>query len=578
MPRYILLFLLLYLNMPSLIAVEKPDTAQVSLKIIETTDVHGNFFPYDFINRRPWDSSLAQVAAYVGAQREAMGDDNLILVDNGDILQGQPTVYFYNFIDTASTHIAAKMMNYMKYDAAAIGNHDIETGHAVYDRWIAQCGFPVLGANVIDTATGEPYLTPYNVVSRNGVKIAILGMITPAVPSWLPETLWSGLRFDDMEETARRWIPIIKEREDPDFIIGVFHSGSESRVSASGVEEDASLRIAQEVPGFDIVFMGHDHRRYCQAVKNVEGKEVHVINAASNAGAVGEVEINLQLVDGKIVSSKLTSRLVDMKGYEPTADFNEYFAADREKVTDIVSKKIGYCDRTITTADAYFGSSAFMDFIHQLQLKLSGADLSFAAPLSFNAKIKEGNIYMSDMFNLYKYENMLYVMELSGREIKDYLEMSYDLWINTISSADEQLMKLETTNRGRLRFENPTYNFDSAAGIIYTVDVTKVKGSRITIVSMAGGAPFDQEKMYRVAINSYRGNGGGGLLTDGAGIPAEQLSNRIKWSTDIDLRYYLMKEIELAGTISPRPLNQWRFVPEEIAAPAVARSRALLFR
>lgn len=109
------------------------------------------------------------------------------MVDNGDILQGQPTAYYYNFIDTVSTHVVAEIQNFMGYAVGNMGNHDVETGHAVYDRWIKQCKFPVLGANIVDNATGKPYLKPYEIINRDGVKIAILGMITPAIPSWLPE-------------------------------------------------------------------------------------------------------------------------------------------------------------------------------------------------------------------------------------------------------------------------------------------------------------------------------------------------------------------------------------------------------
>ena len=135
------------------------DERTVNLKIVATTDVHGNFFAYDFIAQKPWDGSLARVAAYVDSLRKAAGDESVILLDNGDILQGQPTVYYYNFIDTASPHIADEIYRYMRYDAASIGNHDVETGHDVYDRWIKEAGIPVLGANVMDTSTGKPYLS-----------------------------------------------------------------------------------------------------------------------------------------------------------------------------------------------------------------------------------------------------------------------------------------------------------------------------------------------------------------------------------------------------------------------------------
>ena len=142
----------------------------VKLKIVETSDVHGNFYPYDFIRRQPASGSLARVQAFVRQERQRYGD-NLILLDNGDILQGQPSAYYYNYMDTVSPHLTAEMQNYMDYDAGTVGNHDIETGRAVFDRWAADCRFPVLGANVIDRSTGRPHFKPYVMLEREGVRI-----------------------------------------------------------------------------------------------------------------------------------------------------------------------------------------------------------------------------------------------------------------------------------------------------------------------------------------------------------------------------------------------------------------------
>lgn len=182
---------------------------EVTLRLIETSDVHGCYFPYDFIGRRPVKGSLAQVSSFVNEQRKVHGD-NLILMDNGDILQGQPIAYYYNFMDTVSVHVCADILNFMRYDVGNMGNHDVEAGPSVYNRWVKQCDFPVLGANIIEKATGRPYLKPYEVIERDGVKVVVLGMITPAVPSWLPEQLWPGLHFEDMETCAAKWVRTIR--------------------------------------------------------------------------------------------------------------------------------------------------------------------------------------------------------------------------------------------------------------------------------------------------------------------------------------------------------------------------------
>ncbi|WP_302260160.1 bifunctional UDP-sugar hydrolase/5'-nucleotidase [uncultured Bacteroides sp.] len=570
----LLICLMTLLGLGSLSAVHASQDGEVTLKLIETSDVHGCYFPYDFIRNKPMKGSLARVSSYVKEQREKY--ENVILMDNGDILQGQPVAYYYNYMDTISEHVCAAMLNYMKYDVGTMGNHDVETGHAVYDRWVRQCNFPVLGANIVDNKTEKPYLPPYQVIEKEGVKIAILGMITPAIPSWLPEQLWSGLHFEDMEDCARKWVKIIREKENPDVLVGLFHAGPEGN-KLDNVVENGSGNVAKSVPGFDVVFMGHDHTRRYEKVVNVEGDSVLLIDPANMSKVVSEVTFTIKKQDGKVVSKQVEGKLVNMDGYAPDADFMNIFSGAYETTMDFVSRNIGRIEHTISSKEAFFGPSAFVDLIHQLQLDIAGADISFCAPLSAYAEIKKGDICVSDMFNLYKYENLLYTMKLTGKEIKDFLEMSYALWTNQMQSPDDHLMLLNEEDNGFGRFKNPSFNFDSAAGIIYTVDVTKPQGEKIRIERMANGEPFDLNKTYRVAVNSYRGNGGGDLLTKGAGIPKTELAKRIVYSTDKDLRYYLMKRIEEVKVLEPKPLNQWKFIPEEWTVPASKRDYDILF-
>ena len=561
-------------------AMAKKKTQTVTLRIVETSDVHGSFFPYDFITRKPKRGTLARVSTYVNKLRAELGE-NVILLDNGDILQGQPTCYYYNYIDTESTNVAADVINYMHYDAETFGNHDVETGHACYDKWIKEVNCPMLGANIIDTQTGKPYVPPYTILNRQGVKIAIIGMITPAIPNWLTEDIWSGLRFDEMVSTARYWMDYLQKNEHPDVVVGLFHSGKEGGIKTAEYEEDASIRVAQEVPGFDLVLFGHDHTRHNEVVTNVEGKPVTCLDPANNAISVADATIQLTLRKGKVISKTVSGNIVDVVNEPLDEAFMEHFKPHMEKVSAFVNRQIGVFKNTISTRDSYFGNSAFNDFILNLQLQITGADISFNAPLSFDASIKKGPVTVSDMFNLYKFENQLYVMRLTGEEIRKHLEMSYDLWMNTMTSPDDHLLLLSESTYGdqqRLGFKNFSFNFDSAAGIDYIVDVTKPDGQKVKILQMSNGEPFDETKWYKVAVNSYRGNGGGELLTRGAGIPRDELEKRVIWRSDRDQRYYLMKEIERMGEVDPQPNNNWKLVPEEWVKPAAERDRKILFK
>jgi 2',3'-cyclic-nucleotide 2'-phosphodiesterase/3'-nucleotidase len=564
----------------------------VTVKIIETSDVHGAIFPYDLKENKETNSSLARVTTYLKEQR---ADTNQIvfLLDNGDILQGDPIVYYYNFEKTDTIHLYADVMNFMKYDAGTVGNHDIETGHDVYDKFNKELNFPWLAANAINTTTNESYFKPYATVERGGVKIAILGLITPAIPQWLPEKIWSGIRFDDMIEIAQKWVKKIRETEQPDLMIGLFHAGVDYTYNEQNENthknENASKLVAEKVEGLDLVFVGHDHSGWNFKTKSPSGKDVLILGTIAGARNIAVANYVLKYDKMCMIYDKkeITGELIEMKNYAPDTEFMSRFKNNFEEAKNYVSRTVGEFTEMISSRDAMFGPSKFVDLIHTIQLDLTDADVSFSAPLSFNAKIDKGNVFVGDMFDLYKYENLLYTMELTGREIKDYLEFSYGNWFNQMKNENDHLLKFKLDENGNIKYSERTkspeleeryYNFESAAGIDYVVDVTKPIGEKVTINNFSNGNTFDFNTKYNVAVNSYRGNGGGGHLTRGAKIPQEELSARVINSTEKDLRFYLMKWIEKEKTVTTKLLDNWKVVPENYWQTGKEKDYQILFK
>lgn len=547
----------------------------VKLRMIETTDVHGRFFPYDFVRQQPTEGSLARVSSYVDSLRNIYGD-RLLLMDAGDVLQGQPVVTYYNYEKTDVPNVASGVSNYLRYDVQTMGNHDVETGHAVYDKWIGELKCPMLAANMVSAATGEPYLKPYVMFNRDGIKIAVIGLITPGVPSWLSEQLWSGLRFEDAVTSARKWIDIVKKQERPDLIVGLFHTGVNDHSLTNGSRNDATADIARTVPGFDIIFYGHDHTTHYEEITSSDGSKTLIVNPANNAMRVADAEIEVS----KNGDKKINVNIVDVANRSIDSKYMAAFDSQINEVKKYVTTEIGSFTTSMTSRDCYFGPSSLVDFIHDVMLSTSGADISFASPLSFDVTVKEGAASLSDMYKLYSYENDLCMMSLSGSEIRRYLEMSYNGWVTTMTSPADHLLKINSGDAKRDKFfglATPFYNLDSAAGIIYEVDATKPFGSRIIIKSMADGTPFDDNRTYKVAVNSYRAAGGGGMLTDGAGINKADLEKRILWRGDYTLRDYIIQYVRKHSPITPKPHNNWCFTPKEWTVPAVDRDRKLLF-
>ena len=550
--------------------------SKFTIKILHTTDIHGCFFPFDFIEGHPCKGSMARIASYVKQMRYKYGQ-HLLLVGGGDVLQGQPSCYYCNYVQPSMENVAARVMNVLEYDLQTIGNHDIETGHAVYDKYAAEANYDILAANIVYNNSLKPYFKPYAIREIAGIRIAFIGMLTPSIPYWLHENLWQGMTFLDIPSCMAKWVKHVREIEHADVVIGLFHSGFEGGIQDTNGNENESIKTAQEVSGVDLILCGHDHRLKRECIKK-DGRKIYIINPSSNAHYISECSLNFEKSpQGQIHLASTDAQLVNIDNEKIDQTFMEHFSSDIEKVKQYVGRKIGTFTHSIYTRDSFFGSSAFSDLIHDIQLDFTGADISLNAPLKFDACIHEGDIHVSDLFNLYTYENQLYVVRMTGKEVRLLLEMSYDQWVTTMQNPNDHIMLMDQETDGQWHWHNLAFNFDTAAGIDYEVDVTQPDGQKVHILRMSNGQSFEENRTYRVAMNSYRGNGGGELLTRGAGIPLQEIPQRIEFISSKDQRSIIMEYIEHHKIIDAQPHNNWHFVPETWTHPALKKDYELLF-
>lgn len=556
-----------------------PEDGEYTFRILSTNDVHGRYFDSTYVSDRT-RQSLLSVSWYVDSLRNSAGKENVILIDAGDCLQGDNAAYYFNYVDTLSEHLYARMVDYMGYDAVVVGNHDIETGHPVYDRIVNQMSTPFLAANALRTGSSEPYFREYVIVKRHGLKIAVLGFTNPNIRNWLSPKLWEGMEFRSLLPFVQETVDRVRTKERPDVVVVAVHSGTGE---GDGRQyESQGLDLFKSLSGVDFVICSHDHRPVV-----LQNDSIALINAGSHCRNIGHGQITLKVKKGNVVSKSLSAGLINVDKNNTDEAMRTMFQDDYEAVKAFTLEEVGELKADLITRDSYRGMSDYMNLIHTISLGCAPARISFAAPLTFNGYVKAGTLVYNDLFTIYPFENQLYVVKMTGKEIKDYLEYSYDLWINTYDKETLHLLKIADapdprTGQANWSFVNRFYNFDSAGGLVYEVDVTRPSGERVFVRSMADGTPFALDAEYDVAMTSYRASGGGGIMRNGAGVDTDRIEERtVAYYPEIrDLLYdYLKKNGSIDPEVigNPAVIGRWNFVPYEEAEKALDKDMKLLF-
>jgi len=559
------------------------------LKIVVTSDVHGRLFTNSGTNdiKTP-SSSLEAIYTKVEELRNA-GKTNLILLDNGDLMQGTPAAFYAAYLNKTTPGLYSRIMNFMNYDAMTIGNHDIECGPKVYKKLQSELSFPLLGANVIRESDGQPFFQPYTIIERGEYRIAVLGLTTPGVPNWLPRHLWKGMAFQDMVEAATFWVNHLKTREEAHLIVGLFHSGLGRIDGSEGdqLQENACAAIARNVPGLDIIFTGHDHGLRQLWIQNIAGDSVLVLGPGHFAEHLAVASVGFEKTKGKSFKvSRISGEHIEVTDTDTHPAFNEAFQQDKIDVEQWASAPVVRLGYNIYSIQSLVGPAALTDLIHRAQLDYTGADISFTAPLAFNDTIPAKMLTNRDFFRLYEYENYLYTMRLTGQEIKDYLNYSYLGWVREMEQPEEHMLDFHLDAHGqpdilrqpRFRLRKPFFSFDGAAGLRYEVNLRRPEHDRVVIRSIEKPFAFSLDSTYTVAINSYRGSGGGGHLTNGVGLSKEEINKRIIHTSDKELRSIMIDYLKQNGATRYEPRAQWRFTPDEWVEEAAKRDLQWLLK
>jgi len=517
---------------------------RVHIVVLGTTDLHGNLFPVDYYTDKPDNRGLAKLATVIKQVRKE--NQNVLLIDSGDTIQGNPLESYHNKKNNQPPDPMMLAMNALHYDAMTVGNHEYNFGLQVLEKARREAEFPWLSANTYNKGTNQTHYKPYIVKEVAGVRLAVLGLTTPGIPYWENVPNYAGLEFREPVSEAKKWVPVLRRQERADVVIIAMHMGLEQDLRTGEINpgqvpnENRAIAIAQQVPGVDLIFMGHTHVPVPSLVIN----GVQLIQA--NYWGRHLARVDLYLESG-------TPRWRVFARAASTIAMDDRVAADQEllqigepydrETQAWLSHPIGESAAELTASEARFRDTAILDLIQRVQKEAGKADVSMAAVFNPEARIAKGPVTVRDIAGLYVYENTLVVLEVTGQQLKDALEHAakyfrpYEPGKSPAELVDEKI---------------PAYNFDIAEGVTYVLNIAQPVGQRIENLQFQG-KPLSLAQKLRLATNNYRVNGGGGY-TMYKGAPVVYRSTE-------GIRELIIDWVERHKTIPTEPTNNWKIVP-----------------
>lgn len=545
----------------------------VTIRIVATTDVHGCIFDKDLVTGEEREGSLAKVSSYLKEQRKEY--KNVIYLDAGDILQGSIDVYQDVTAQFLRENLATQAYNILGCDAAVMGNHDFTVGASSYDRFFRSAHFPVLCANAYYESSGD-FLPPYRIREKQGVRIAVLGLTTPVVNYSIPSDKME-LNLADIVETAGYWVPILKEKEEADIVIGLIHSGyNNGRMDDQGVYENAVTRLVKEVPGFDIILYGHDHVARSRKMANCNGDSVLLLNPGPFAKNVATVTVTVAGIDQAVPVVDIQGELVNITGELPDRKFMKELSGWYDDVKNYADSVVGTVSQPLEANGVLWRNSSMVDWVHSIQMNFGGAQISLSSPVFTQPYIPSGNVQVKDLFKVYQFDNTMVSVMMSGSEIKNILEYSAGLFFNTVSDGNGGLLKMRHDAESGYNLPRQAFkNYITAAGVDYDIVVTKPVGERVKIKNMSDGSSFQPDKMYRTTINSFLYSSSESPVFRATDLKLRDMRERLNNSSMADIRFYMLTDLalrhEMDQSVKVKKITNWKLVPEDIVSGCLAK-------
>ena len=541
-PAFVVVLALMLASLP-FVSLSAPQ--RLHIVVLGTTDLHGNLFPVDYYTDKPDNRGLAKIATLIRQVRKE--NPNVLLVDSGDTIQGTPLQYYHNKKNNQPRDPMMLAMSTLNYDAMAVGNHEYNFGLQVLEKARSEATFPWLSANSYNKGSNQTHYQPYVVKEIGGARVGILGLTTPGIPNWENTQNFAGLEFRDPLSEAKKWVPVLRLKERADVVVIAMHMGLEQDLRTGELNpgqvtnENRAVAIASQVPGVDLIFMGHTHRDVPSVVVN--GVQLLQANHWGRHLARADLYLEKSAARWRVVARATRTIPVDDRT-APDPDLLKLGEPYNHETQAWLNRAIGESSAELTARDARFRDTAILDLIQRVQLDVGKADVSMAAVFNPDARINKGPVTVRDIAGLYVYENTLVVIEVTGQQIKDALEHSakyyraYEPGKSPAELIDEKI---------------PAYNFDIAEGVTYVLNLKKPFGQRIENLEFKG-KPLAPTQKLRLATNNYRVNGGGGY-TMYKGAPVVQRSSE-------EIRELIIDWVERNKTVPAEPNNNWKIVTE----------------